>query len=122
MKPDTRKLVGTFGEELAVQHLLAAGHRILERNWRCASGEIDIISEYEDTLIFTEVRTRRLTGTFGTAAESIQARKQRKVRDIATVYVHRHFSRLPRIRFDAIAVQLNEDGTLHSLQHFANAF
>jgi putative endonuclease len=107
---------------MAVQHLQTAGHLILERNWRCTSGEIDIISQYEDTLIFTEVRTRRPTGTFGTAAESIQARKQRKVRDIATVYVHRHYSRMPRIRFDAVAVQLNEDGTLHSLQHYVNAF
>jgi putative endonuclease len=120
--PDTRKQLGKLGEELAVQHLQAAGYRILERNWRCASGEIDIISESGETLVFTEVRTRRATGTFGTAAESIQARKQRKVREIATVYVHRNYSRMPRMRFDAVAVQMNEDGTLQSLQHFVNAF
>ncbi|MCC2686441.1 MAG: YraN family protein [Paenibacillaceae bacterium] len=122
MKPDTRKQLGKFGEEMAVQHLQTVGHRILERNWRCASGEIDIISEHEDTLIFTEVRTRRPTGTFGTAAESIHARKQRKVREIAAVYVHRHYSHMPRIRFDAIAIQLKEDGTFHSPQHYVSAF
>ena len=65
-----RSSVGRRGEEAACAYLAERGYRILDRNWRCRLGEIDIVAERGDIVVFVEVRTR--TGTrFGTGAESV---------------------------------------------------
>lgn len=122
MSKDGRKRLGQLGEQMAATYLLQNGYRIVERNWRCPSGEIDIIAEAGGILVFVEVRTRRMTGTYGTAAESVRYRKQKQVRDTARVYLYRNEAYDRQIRFDVIAVQLNRDGAFHSLQHICHAF
>jgi putative endonuclease len=119
----TRKELGARGEQLAAEHLQQNGFRIVARNWRCRSGELDLIAENEEVLLFVEVRSRTNTGTFGTAQESIDVRKMRQVRETAQVYLHmkQREEGVP-VRFDVICATYHLDGSLISLDHIANAF
>jgi putative endonuclease len=122
VRKDERTQTGRRGEQIAADHLLAKGYRILERNWRCPSGEIDIVAEDGGVLVFVEVRTRKMTGAFGTAAESVRPRKQRKVSETAQVYMYRNKAYGRPVRFDVVAVELDARGDLLSLQHIEQAF
>ncbi|MFB5759748.1 YraN family protein [Paenibacillus medicaginis] len=118
---DNRRSKGTLGEEMAAQYLTGKGWRIIERNWRCRSGEVDIIAEKEGTLIFIEVRSR--TGaTHGTAAESVTARKIAQVRHIAEIYLHMRGAADIPVRFDMIAVRLLPDQQAEVMEHIEAAF
>ena len=66
--------VGRFGEQVAVEHLQDAGVTILDRNWRCREGELDIVARDGDTLVFVEVKTRS-SSAFGLPAGAVSARK-----------------------------------------------
>lgn len=123
-KPDTRKQLGAQGEALASAYLENRGLRILARNWRCRSGEVDLIAEEGDTLIFIEVRTRRLTGRFGLPEESVDSRKQRQVREVAQYYRMMTNSHNRKCRFDVVAVKLlSQDPSLNpDIRHIPNAF
>ena len=122
-KRDRRKQTGELGENAACGYLTEAQYSIVERNWRCRSGEIDIIAEYEDRLIFIEVRARREGGRFGTAAESVDYRKQQKVRNTAQVYL-RSIGRLDAsLRFDVIAVTIDRiEDKIIACKHYQGAF
>ncbi|MFS0839373.1 YraN family protein [Paenibacillus sp. 1P03SA] len=120
--PLSRKDLGRYGEQRAEEYLAAQGYGIAARNWRCRSGEIDLVAEAGDQLVFIEVRTRRLTGRFGTAKESVDARKQLKVRQIAQVYLHAVKQCDRKVRFDVIAVELTPEGEFIRLEHLAGAF
>lgn len=93
---------GAQAEDAALRFLLDRGLRLRERNYRCRLGEIDLILEHGDTLVFVEVRQRR-GNAFGGAGESITARKRAKL-----VVTARHYlsgrSRPPPCRFDAVLV------------------
>jgi putative endonuclease len=98
-----RQRLGVVGEELAAAALAARGYAILERRYSTERGEIDIIAEDGDTLVFVEVRARA-TGAFGRAAESVTAAKQRQVARMATEYLSRHAITNRACRFDVVAV------------------
>lgn len=117
-----KKLLGSYGEQLALDHILRHQYKLLGQNWRCRTGELDLIAEVEGIVVFIEVRTRRLTGTFGTAQESVNFRKQRQVRETAQLFLQqrRWFDR--QIRFDVIAVHIDATGTNHQIDHIVNAF
>ncbi|MCX7568479.1 YraN family protein [Tumebacillus sp. DT12] len=120
---DPRKQTGARGEAFAADYLAGYGYRILDRNWRRAGGEIDLIAVIGDTLVFIEVRTRT-SRAYGSAEESVDARKQRQVRKVAALYLV-EAGRLPfrRFRFDVIAVQLDRrTGELQTLRHLEDAF
>lgn len=119
---DQRKHIGQQGERRAAQYLVEQGYKLIERNWRCPSGEIDLIAEHSDQLVFIEVRTRRRTGTHGTPAESVQLKKQNKVRQTAQYYLYRMKQNNRKVRFDVIAVEMNPDGSFKGLQHIRHAF
>lgn len=121
-RTDGRKKLGRLGEEAAAEHLLGAGYRIVERNWRCPSGELDLIAEHDGVTIFVEVRSRRDTGTFGSPEESIDARKRKKVRETAGYYLYRRGTADARSRFDVITVLYAPDGTFRKLNHLINVF
>ncbi len=74
--------VGRYGEDVAARHLSAAGFVLLDRNWRCAAGEIDIVAADRDTLVFCEVKTRRGLG-FGGPLDAITHAKVRRLRALA---------------------------------------
>jgi len=76
------RLVGERGEDAAAAWYENAGYRIVERNWRCAEGEIDVIASLEDTVVFCEVKSRS-SDRFADPATAVDYRKQAKVRRAA---------------------------------------
>lgn len=121
-KKDSRKQKGAVAEELAAAALVEKGYRILDRNWRCRFGELDIVAEIGATLVIIEVRSRSGTTSFGTPSESVNARKMMQVRNTAQQYVHqkRHHER--SVRFDVISIILGADLSAVSMEHIENAF
>jgi putative endonuclease len=79
-----RKQIGQQGETLVAAYLAEQGYNIIQRNWRCPLGELDIVAETGGTLIFVEVRTRR-SHRFGLAEESITPTKQSRLVDLAQI-------------------------------------
>nr|WP_232729966.1 YraN family protein [Paenibacillus phocaensis] len=117
-----RKDRGRKAEQVACEHLLSQGFILLEQNWRCRTGEIDIIARQGNTLVIVEVRSRsQQAAAFGTPAESITARKIKQVRDTAAVYLHRTGQSDANIRFDVIAVTFGRDMET-TLEHIEAAF
>ena len=106
---------GTRAEDLCAQLLRGAGLRLIERNWRCRHGEIDLIAEESGTLVFAEVRMRSGAG-FGGAAESVTAAKRSKLLAAARLYL----TRRPQAtcRFDVFLV----DGPASRVEWIRNAF
>ncbi|MFS1513217.1 YraN family protein [Chengkuizengella sp. SCS-71B] len=120
---DQRLKIGQTGEQLAVHYLKTNNYHVKEINWRCRLGEIDIIAYEKDFLVFLEVRTRRDIGRFGTPNESINYKKQQKVRLASQVFLQQNNKLNAKIRFDAICILLNKEGdSLLSLDHIKNAF
>jgi putative endonuclease len=102
--------VGRFGEERAVAHLRAHGHEILDRNWRCAEGELDIVARERDVLVFCEVKTRS-GRAFGDPAEAVDRDKLRRIRRLALRWLAGHqFNGYRELRFDVVAVIRERSG------------
>ncbi len=100
-----RLSLGKMGEDLAVAQLRALKYKIIERNFKCALGEIDIIAREKDTLVFVEVKTRR-TRDFEGPAAAVNQRKQRQLSRVALTYLNqKKLSGVPA-RFDVVAVEL----------------
>lgn len=106
---------GAIAENLAVRFLQRQGLRILERNFRCRSGEIDVIARDRDTLVFVEVRLREHS-VFGGAVQSITRTKQNRLRKAARYYLGRQSS-LASCRFDAILLDRLEDSRIEWLKN-----
>lgn len=99
-----RRAVGIRGEDIAVAHLEELGWRVVARNWRCAAGEIDVISvDPAGTTVFCEVKTRTGLG-FGDPLEAITWEKQRRLRQLAATWLQTHPA--PRVRIDGIGIVL----------------
>jgi putative endonuclease len=96
-------VLGRFGEDLAVRHLVAAGAEILDRNWRCRDGELDVVAREGDALVFCEVKTRRAVG-FGHPVEAVTPDKQRRLRVLAQRWLAAHDEHAPDLRFDVVGV------------------
>jgi putative endonuclease len=106
---NTNQLVGRYGERLAARHLLARGLVLLDRNWRCPSGELDLVARDGPVLVFVEVKTRR-GGRFGTPAEAVSAEKTRRLRRLAARWLAvRGVGDRREIRFDVVSVLLGGD-------------
>lgn len=100
-----RVSLGKKGEELAIERLRALGYKVLERNFKCRLGEIDIIARDKSTLVFIEVKTRA-TRDFGGPAAAVHERKQRQLSKVALLYLnHKKLFNIPA-RFDVVAVEL----------------
>ncbi|MEE9583541.1 MAG: YraN family protein [Dehalococcoidales bacterium] len=115
-----RRDTGRLGEGLAREFLKKRGFRIVESNYRCPEGEIDIIARHKDVLIFIEVRTK--TGPeFGSPEESITGAKKKRL--IATAYHYRqaHASLPPLWRIDFVAVELDRNGEPSRIELIENA-
>ncbi|MGI8433505.1 MAG: YraN family protein [Nocardioidaceae bacterium] len=98
-----RKALGDFGERLAERHLVEAGLVVLDRNWRCAAGEIDIVARDGDVLVVCEVKTRS-SDRFGTPLEAITALKGARLHRLAWAWVFAHGLRCRAVRVDVICV------------------
>jgi putative endonuclease len=95
--------LGRLGEDCAAAFLTDAGYRLLERNWRCSQGEIDLVVERDGEVVFVEVKTRSGVG-FGHPFEEITAEKLARLRRLAAAWCRQAAARPLRIRIDAIAV------------------
>src|ERR687893_48288 len=115
---DGRKSTGSHGESLAVDYLRRQGYTILETNWRCRRGEIDIIAQDGATLVFVEVRTRR-SSSLGSTEESVTAAKQRRLAELAQIYLQwREAAGTPWTeawRIDVIAIRTGSAGRFNHL-------
>ncbi|WP_328326259.1 YraN family protein [Kribbella sp. NBC_00382] len=101
----TTDAVGKYGEDLAARYLVENGFTILERNWRCGQGEIDIVAREHRTLVVCEVKTRRGLG-YGSPLESITYRKLSKLRQLVGHWLREHDVRPGEVRIDVVAVLL----------------
>ncbi|MGI8536663.1 MAG: YraN family protein [Mycobacteriales bacterium] len=98
-----RKALGDYGEQLAADLLLAEGMQVLERNYRCPVGEIDIVALDGATLVICEVKTRRDLG-HGTPLEAVTVAKARRLRALAGHWLSEHDLRVGGVRIDVVAV------------------
>src|SRR5262249_19617233 len=103
-----KDVLGRDGEQAAVNYLESRGFRMLDRNWRCADGEIDIVAVDRHTFVVCEVKTR--TGTrYGTPLEAVGRAKRSRLRKLAARWLTAHGVRFDQIRIDVVG--LLYDGT-----------
>lgn len=112
---------GSLAETLARRHLERQGFKLITHNFRCKTGEIDLIMEDQEMLVFVEVRYRRETG-LGSPLETVTHAKQRKLHRTAQFFLQQHFAnRWPPCRFDVIGIS-GELDTSPTIEWVANAF
>ncbi|MCA9940732.1 MAG: YraN family protein [Anaerolineales bacterium] len=116
---DDRKQLGAWGESVAATYLEAHGYRIVQRNWRCARGEIDIVAETGETLVFVEVKTRR-GRAWGTPEQAVTPRKAARLLTLAQAYLLAEDLDVPW-RVDVMAVELDGRGKLLRCEHLPGA-
>jgi putative endonuclease len=118
-----RGALGRFGEQAAVDHLVAAGLTVLARNWRCRDGEVDIIAVEGDVLVMCEVKTRRGV-EFGTPLDAVTPTKAARLRRLASQWLSqptttpRHYA---EVRFDVVSVLRPRTGPT-TVTHLRAAF
>jgi putative endonuclease len=115
-----RKALGALGEKRAAEFLKKKGHRVLETNFRCREGEIDIITRDKDYLVFVEVRTRS-SAEFGTPEESVTRAKKEKLVAVALAYLQTHRNLPESWRFDVVAVEVGPQGQTTRIEVIENA-
>jgi putative endonuclease len=117
--------VGRYGEDVAARHLADSGLMILDRNWRCADGELDIVATDGDVLVFCEVKTRSSTA-FGEPGEAVGVHKAARLRRLALRWLaqQREAGRSgswPELRFDVVSVLTGRRGAA-TVNHVRAAF
>ena len=114
--------LGRYGEDLAAQHLVAAGMELLDRNWRCREGELDAVARDADgTLVFVEVKARSGTA-FGEPAEAVGPVKARRIRALACRWLTEHApTGGAELRFDVVSV-VRRRGQQPQVTHLRGAF
>ena len=119
--PDPRMVLGVQGEDIAASWLESKGMRILERNFRCRIGEIDLIGQMGDTLAFVEVRGRS-SDAWGAPAESVDTRKRQKLRKVAEWYLCQRGKADCPCRFDVVSLLYDQEGDNAQISWYPNAF
>jgi len=114
-----RQILGQQGEANAARYLKKKGYRVIKHNYRCSYGEIDLIAQDGDTLVFVEVKTRTST-TFGAPAAAVNFRKQQQISKTAHYFLT-EFGQDTDARFDVISI-LQEKGKEMKIDHLTNAF
>ena len=100
---DPRRALGRYGERLAARYLEDCGMQVVDRNWRCAHGELDLVARDGDCLVFCEVKTRRSV-RFGDPVEAITWTKAARLRRLAVAWLREHEAHSGRIRIDVVGV------------------
>jgi putative endonuclease len=119
MDSKTIKNIGKLGEEMAAQYLRDKAYQILERNYRWARGEIDIVAKKDNMLIFVEVKTAQ-RDTFGPPETWVDRRKQQQIGQVAERYLQDKEIEGMDCRFDVVAVTFQ--GKAWKINHIENAF
>jgi putative endonuclease len=100
---DPRRRLGAYGEQLAARYLSDRGLTVVDRNWRCAHGEIDLVARDGDCLVFCEVKTRT-SERFGGPVEAVHGVKLARLRRLAAAWLQSHDLRVGRVRIDVIGI------------------
>jgi len=117
----SRLNVAKIGESLAVAHLKAREYKILAQNYRAIRGEIDIVAQDGDCIVFVEVKTRRSL-KFGVPQAAVTKQKQRQISKIALTYLQSKNLWDAPCRFDVIGIHLSSKSELLWLEHIESAF
>jgi putative endonuclease len=115
-----RQRFGRLGERLAAGALEQRGYRIVERNFRCRAGEMDLVAEEGQDLVFVEVKTRR-GAERGLPEEAVDGRKARKLQEIAYGYLEKHNLADCSWRIDVVAVQFSSQGKFEEIRIYQHA-
>ena len=115
---DYNKNIGKLGEEMALDYLKKNKYTILKRNFRVKGGEIDIIAQDGDILVFVEVKAK-IGPDFGLPEEMVGRGKLQKIRNMATIYMK---GRVVACRIDVVAIVLNENNEVQRLTHHENVY
>lgn len=110
------RAVGAWGEHIAYRFLTERGLVVRARNWRCAWGEIDLVAEDGEEIVFVEVRTRR-SAEFGIPEETITPRKRQALIAAAQQYLAQHALEAKPWRIDLVAVELDARNAIRRVEH-----
>lgn len=113
------KVLGIEGENVAVKFLEKRGYRIITRNYKTRIGEIDIIAQDGDTIVFVEVKTRG-DESFGKPFEAVNKRKRQKLKNLALLYLKKQGREFP-VRFDVLSI-FCRDNRNKEIEHIKDAF
>ena len=115
-----RAALGRWGEQIAVGHLVGLGMQVLDRNWRCRYGELDVVAlDTDSTVVFVEVKTRQ-TNRFGEPSEAVNYAKAMRIRRLALLWLAEQH-RYGDLRFDVVSV-VKAPGLLAAVTHLRAAF
>ena len=116
---NAKQVLGKEGERIAEQYLKRKGYKLVERNYRCSAGEVDLIVLDRRVIVFVEVKTRTGHG-FGTPLEAVQPRKQRKMMQAAQFFLTQKKLHQRDARFDVVGISW--PGREPVIEHVENAF
>lgn len=116
-KETYRQRVGQQGEEIAANYLQQQGYQILNRNYHSRFGEVDLVAEKDDVVVFVEVKARTSV-SFGLPEESVTAEKLAKIYDTALLWLQEHPEKSDDWRVDVIAIQMDKGLQPKDIQHF----
>lgn len=114
-----QKRIGHKGEHIAAEYLRDKGYRILEQNYHTRFGEIDLVAQEGDSLVFVEVKTRT-NMEFGLPEASVTPAKLEKIENAILLWLQDHPDSHDVWRIDVIAILLKKDKTVEDIQHFIN--
>ena len=109
LTPSLRIALGSFGEDRAARHLVEHGMVVLDRNWRCEAGEIDLVLRDGEVLVVCEVKTRTSTA-YGSPVEAVTETKAERLRRLADRWIEERGLRPPEVRIDVVGVLLPRRG------------
>ncbi|WP_234121138.1 YraN family protein [Clostridium hydrogenum] len=115
------KKIGNYGENVAEYHLREKGYKILDKNFRCKLGEIDIIAQKDSYIVFVEVKSRYGT-IYGNPIEAVTYSKKYKIYKTALAYIQKRNLLNFDFRFDIIEILLNLNDNSHFVNHITDAF
>lgn len=118
----SRRGLGDAGERIALRYLIERGYTLIEANWRCSLGELDLVMSEGSVLVFVEVRTRR-GDALGTPEESVTAAKRNRLAALATQWLDEHLPdpEPPDWRVDVVGVHLSSSGKVTEVNHVPHA-
>ncbi|WP_446899497.1 YraN family protein [Clostridium sp. LBM24168] len=117
----SNKYIGDLGESIAEIYLSSIGYKILEQNFRCRIGEVDIIGKDKNFLCFIEVKTRK-SKKYGLPGEAVNHRKKVKIYKAANIYILKNKLYNCNFRFDIVEIMLNTNYNTHNIRLIKNAF
>lgn len=115
------KLIGNYGESLALNFIKTKNYKLLDKNFRIKSGEIDLICKFKDIIIFIEVKSR-YNSNLGSPSESVTYFKQKQIINLSNYYIYKFNLYNYNVRFDVIEVFFNTKDESFIINHIEDAF